>query len=224
MPYEIKHKSRNECLIKYVIGDDPKHKKSTWLPIFIFWIIAVVALELSLIAAFIGAVLVVTALNKIDPKRFEFQIELNQAKNLVTIRKTKQFNPKLTNYPLNYFMGFELSERMTPNKSNHGAYVELYFKFENAMKSNLKTTQKTLLHRAKEKRDGYGRLYWKTPIQRSHYIIPLDNALEITEVIDRWLGDNIPKQSETASIEAPTPDSEPEVLRDFRDMDSGDKT
>ena len=204
MPYEIQYKSRNECLIKYVKGDDPKSKKGFGWPIFIFGLIAVVVLEMNIIVTLIMCFILITWLNKLEPPLIDFEIKLNRPKDLITIQNTEQARPKSMTYPLSGFMGFELSETDTPKKSNHGAYAELYFKFNGAVKSHANTTQNTMMKRDKAKVKN-GKTYWKTPIRSTRYPVPLDNAVDIFESMKDWLneGKNLSDNIEIQSVKDP---------------------
>jgi len=218
MPYEIKHTSRNECLIQYTLDDEADRKKGVGLPVLTFGVIAIV-MGMDISAAIIIVVLVLFLIGRLHPPRTDFEIEINRRKKRITVRNTKQLKPKSMVYPLDNFFGFEISEAQSPQKSKHGSYGDLFFKFNNAVKANEKASRNTLLHRA-TKQVNDGRVFWKTPIRAQSYPVPLDNAVDIVEVVDAWLDTNhdVENQIEAASVDTPNPDPEPEVMRDFRDM------
>ena len=221
MPYEIKHKSRNECLIRYVKGDDPDTKVKLNLPIIGFALVAVF-MGLDFYFAILAVFLLIYAVDKAQPPRLNFEIELNRPNNRIIIRNSKQAQPKNMIYPLNHLMGFGLSEASAPKGSKHGAYTELHFEFDEMAKTQIKTHDVTLLSRAIKKETRDGRVFWQTPIRSKSYAVPLENGVDILESANDWLGafENIAEDVQTPDTEVRSETAE--IMRDFRDMDSGD--
>ena len=226
MPYEIKHQSRNECRIRYVKGDDPDIKiKLSW-PIIGFGFVAVF-MGLEFFYAILIVFIIIRGIEKLQPPRPNFEIELNRPNNRITVRDIGQTKPKKLIYPLNHLIGFGLSEISAPKQSKHGAYTELYFNFDGAAKLQLKTYQVSLLSRAEKQETQDGRIFLKTPIRSKSYPVPHENGIDILEAVEAWLGktENI---AENISEDVLTPDLTPpvetaDVIRDFRDIDSGEE-
>ena len=174
---------------------------------------------LDLIAALFAGAVFLYWVSSLKSSRKDFEIELNRPKNKIIVRNSKQLNPKSLIYPLDNFIGFGVSKAQSPLDSKHGAYGGLYFKFNHDVKSHEKASKNTLLHLAQKQVDE-GQSFWKTPIQKLRYPVPLDNAVDIVDAVDTWLASEgtLINQVESTSIDAPIPDYEPEVLRDFRDV------
>lgn len=214
MPYEIKHKSRNECLIKYVKGDDPKTKTGLGWPIFGCAVVAV-SMGMDIILAIFLAIFIPFLFSKLNPPPRDFEIKLNRPKNRISIHNSEQLTPKVMSYALDDFVGLGLAETSTPKRSKHGAYAELFLKFEPSLTLNSATTKDTLFNRAKKTQED-GESFWKTPIQPISYPVPLDNAVDILESVEEWLGD---AQGEEA-LEPEEDAQELEPMRDFRDFEA----
>lgn len=216
MPYEIKHKSRNECLIKYVKGDDPIPRAGLGWPLFGGGIVAVL-MGMDIILVIFLLIFIPFLFAKINPPPRDFEIKLNRSENRITIHNTEQLTPKVMTYALDNFMGLGLAEKSAPKRSKHGAYAELFLKFESSLTLNSATTKDTLFNRAKKTQED-GESFWKTPIQPISYPVPLDNAVDILESVEEWLGDA--QGGETLESEEDVHAQEHELMRDFRDFET----
>ena len=195
MPYEIRHKSYNVCLIKYI--KVKKFGRRFWIDLTIFSIgIISILIGFPVILVLIIALLAVIKTHKAEPHRLPaFEIELNRVENQVYVRSIDLRHKKPIIYSLSSFKGLESHEIQYRHKYNILSKAELFFKIEpiKGMVRNI-------------------------PIQKSNYFVSPENAQYIVKTTNEWLSlaDKEPTLKE--SPEAINSPEEPEVLRDFRDI------
>ena len=125
---------------------------------------------------------------------FNFEIELNRPKNLISIKNSEQSNPKVTTYPLDHFNGFGFREL-------EQSEADLFLKMEPSIG-----------------------LFQKIPIWKFEHPVPLANAIKIIHDVDEWLKltaetDRIEESQDAEVLPPEEPEPEPEIFRDFRDME-----
>jgi len=132
-------------------------------------------------------------LKAVQPPYFNFEIELNRRTNLISIKNSDQVQPKVTTYPLAHFNGFGFREL-------EQSEADLFLKIEPSIG-----------------------LFQKIPIWKFEHPVPLANAIKIIDATDEWLrlADDLPAIEEVQDAEElpQEPVQEPEIIRDFRDMD-----
>jgi len=203
MPYEIKHKSHNACLIKYTKSKRSHRKKRYDLTLVVLGVFAV-TIGVDLVFVVLSLLAVGIILQAVQPPYFNFEIELNHRKNQVLIKNTDQAQPKVTTHSLAHFTGFGLRELTPPQKSNHKSQAELYLKME----------------------PNRG-LFKKVPIWKFEYPVSLANAIKIIDATDEWLrltddrlaDDKSRIENKYLLDELVPEEKEEEIFRDFRDMD-----
>lgn len=192
MPYKIKHKSHNECLIEYV-GDGKAHKgiKAAQLSVFIFAVMMYL-IGMPIGYVFVGAVIILSFIHEDEERsRPNFEIELSRTKNLISIRNSEQIDPKVTSHNLSEFKGFKFVKSKRRQKYKAQTQAEIFLRFKTS-----------------------GVTFENIPIRNRAYPVPIKNAKDITASVDEWL--SLSKRKVTPILEEPV--VEPEILRDFRDM------
>ena len=194
MPYDIKLKSHNSCLIKYTKGHETRGSTGINLSVIVFAVIAFM-FGVELVPIIIGYIIFSIFLKKSNPAPSNFEIELNRRTNEISVRKSDQANPNVTVYPLNQLKGFGFNDTSRRAKSKKAALVNLFFKLE---------PSKGII------RD--------VPIQKHDHPVPISNAVDIIEEIEDWLGrtEDIPVIEEVQPLDEP---AQEDIIRDFRDMD-----
>lgn len=209
MAYEVVHKSQNECLIKYVVEDEPDGK--FWLE-FLLVGVAVLALlgGTDLLIVIIGFVIISAAIIKNKPRRTAFEVELNRKQKLVSIRSNQTGVATLRTYPLENFKGFKSVESLrAKRKKKNGPFVELYLKFDDDIDGRFIEAKNSLLKLGVLKTKHDGDVFWQVPLQKIRHPTPVDNANKVIASVDDWLG---PKVIEDSANEPPA------IIRDLRDM------
>ena len=192
MPYKIQHKSHNSCLIKYTKGKGTRRKKRSDLSLVVLGIIAIM-IGVDMGVVIIACILIWFFFSLTVAPYFNFEIELNRPRNQISIKNSEQAQPKVTTYPLDHFNGFGLREL-------ERAQADLFLKIEPSIG-----------------------LFQKIPIWKFEHPVPLANATKIIDEVDSWLR----LTRRTSAIEdiqeveelPQEPAQEPEIIRDFRDMD-----
>jgi len=217
MPYQIKYKSQNSCLIKLAKNKAPRGKKRASLSLIVMGIIAVMigvpVLVIMIAFLFIGVVL-----NKRLPAPTDFEIEFNRPKNRMTVRNTGQVKPKEMLYPLDCLKGFGFHQ-IKAEARRGPALAALFFEFDDRIYLQNGETDSPLLRDAEKITEVDREVFWQVPIQKGGYIIPVADAVDIMRTMNHWLAQSA---LDIAEAEHPLPDEptpEPEVFRDFRDME-----
>jgi len=218
MPYKIKHKSYNECLIEYVEDGPVREKSGVSLTMIVFGIIAVlVGIDFMVV---LGVIIIMAFWrNLTNPPRRSFSIELNRYKNHITVKNTGQANAKSTVLPLEHLLGFGLQDTQRPKKSKKQPYAGLFFKFDEGVLDSPLAKKSEVLEVEKRVSDGNGGYFWPIPVRDITHPAPVKNSEKIIAATDDWLeqaGDN---SSAEVWVETDTPEPEPEIIRDFRDME-----
>jgi len=120
---------------------------------------------------------------------FNFEIELNRPKNQISIKNSEQAQPKVTTYPLDHFNGFGFREL-------ERAQADLFLKMEPSIG-----------------------LFQKIPLWKFEHPVPLANATKIIDEVDSWLRLTKRTSAIEDSQDVEELPQEPEIIRDFRDMD-----
>jgi len=194
MPYEIKHKSHNACLIKYTHDKASRGFNSTDLTVVTA---AVIALMMGIPIIIVGVITVLLfsfGRNKSKSFKPNFEIELSRPKNRISIRNSEQLQPRTVTHTLSYFKGIVVNKsRNLKTSTGRVTRVNLFLKFEQS-----------------------SGLIRNIPIRNRAYPVSIQNAEDIIAAVEDWLAlEDIPNIDETM----PEPEPEPEILRDFRDMD-----
>ena len=125
---------------------------------------------------------------------FNFEIELNRPKNLISIKNSDQVQPKVTTYPLAHFNGFGFREL-------EQSEADLFLKIEPSIG-----------------------LFQKIPIWKFEHPVSRANAEKIIDEVDNWLRLTtetrvIEESQNTDPLHQEEPEEETEIFRDFRDME-----
>jgi hypothetical protein len=226
MPYKIKHKSYNECLIKYVEDKPAREKSGVSLTMIVGGIIAIL---IGIDFIFVIGVIVIMAFwrNLTNPPRRSFSIELNRYKNHITVKNTAQANARSTVLPLDHLLGFGSHETQRPKKSKKQPYARLFFKFDEGILDSPLAKKSEVLEVAKRVSDGRGGYFWPIPVRDIAHPAPVKNVQDIISATDDWLrqadgrssGEPDIKIDEPETEFAPEPEPEPEIIRDFRELE-----
>lgn len=216
MPYTVKHKSHNECLIEYVEDSGARKKHGLNLTMIVFGIIAVI-FGIDIVVVFCLIVIMIFWKNLTRPPLRGFEIELNRPRNRITIKNTHQAQPKSTVYPLDNFQGFGLYETRSGKTSK--PLSQLFLKFDEGVLDSPLAKKSGLIGKAKRTAEADGGFFWRVPIRDSRALTPNANAEKIMTATDEWLGRHAEDESWNRISEQDAQPEEPEILRDFRDME-----
>ncbi len=218
MPYKIKHQSDSECLIEYVEDGQYRRRPSVNLTMIVG---GAIALIFGIDFAIVLSVIVIMAFwrNLTNPPLRSFSIELNRHKNHIIVKNTSQANLKSTVLPLEHFLGIGFHETQRPKKSKKQPYVTLLFKFDEGVLDSPLAKKSEVFEMAKRVSDGNGGYHWPVPVRDIAHPAPIENARQIIAATDAWLM----QSEETFYVEGKhvleDPIPEPEIIRDFRDME-----
>lgn len=227
MPYKIKYKSHNSCLIKFKKNKGPRRKKRINLSLIVLGIIAVI-IGIHFLFVMIGFFAIGLFFNKPAAPRSDFEIEFNRRKNQIVVRKSDKIKPKSMIYPLSSLKGFGFHQLSVQSKSRraspkHAALATLFFEFDSDIFLDNGETESPLIRNAPQVTEVDGEHFWQVPLQKDGYIIPVSDAVEIIKSMDDWfMQHDTNLEVEDIPIletQTPEPESEPEILRDFRDME-----
>jgi len=163
--------------------------------------------------------LLFSSVNLTNPPRRSFSIELNRYKNHITVKNTGQANAKSTVLPLEHLLGFGLQETERPKKSKKQPYAGLFFKFDEGVLDSPLAKKSEVLEVAKRVSDGNGGYFWPIPVRDITHPAPVKNAEKIIAATDDWLTQVDSHSTIDANVEMDEPAPEPEIIRDFRDME-----
>lgn len=121
----------------------------------------------------------------------EFVIEINRTQGMIVVRSNQPTRIKPTTYSFGTFKGFGFHKTQFTYKSKALFEAELFFKMEPAagMRRNI-------------------------PVRNPRYIVAPENAQDIVDEVDRWLG-----LIKTEKLDEPMREEQEEIFRDFRDME-----
>ena len=192
MPYEIKHKSRDVCLIQYV---KPKRFGRNLRIDLLVVVLGLISLFVGIPVVLILSILVLYAFysHEVKPHPLpEFEIELNKAENQIFIRNSEPPQKRPITYPLSNFRGFGIQETPYKDRSKNLFQAELYFKMEpiRGMPRDI-------------------------PLRNQTYLVSPKNAEHIVKEINEWL-----KPDKIQQLKDPAPEAE--IIRDFRGMDKSE--
>lgn len=218
MPYKIKHKSYNECLIQYVEDNPAGERSGVSLTMIVFGIVAVlIGIDFLLVLGII--IIMAFWRNFTNPPRRSFSIKLNRHKNHITIKNTSQANPKSTVLPLEHFIGFGFHETQRPKKSKKQPYADLFLNFDEGVLNSPLAKKSEVLELAKRISDGKGGYVWPIPVRDISHPAPVKNAQKIIAATEDWLMQVDSHSAIEASDEMDEPAPEPEIIRDFRELE-----
>ena len=218
MPYKIKHKSYNECLIKYVEDGPVREKSGVSLTMIVIGIMAIL-IGVDFIVVICIIIIMAFWRNLTNPPRRSFTIELNRHRNHITVQNMGQANAKSTVLPLEHLLGFGFHETQRPKKSKKRPYARLFFKFDEAVLDSPLAKKSEVLELAKRVSDGKGGYIWPIPVRDIAHPAPVKNAEKIIEATDNWLMQVDGHTPLEESIEMDEPAPEPEIIRDFRELE-----
>ena len=218
MPYIVKHKSYNECLIEYVEDGQLRRRPRVSLTMIVFGIMALlIGIDFALV---IGVIIIMAFWrNLTNPPRREFSIELNRQKNHIIVKNTGQVNPRSTVLPLDHLLGFGLRETQPPKNAKNQPYATLFFKFDGEVLKSPLAKKSEVLELAKKVPDGYGGHFWPIPVRSIAHPAPVANAKKIIVATDDWLMQADQPPSVESDFAIDIPEEEPEIIRDFRELE-----
>lgn len=217
MPYKIKHKSYNECLIKYVEDGPVREKSGVSLTMIVIGIMAIL-IGVDFIVVICIIIIMAFWRNLTNPPRRSFTIELNRHRNHITVQNMGQANAKSTVLPLEHLLGFGFHETQRPKKSKKQSYARLFFKFDEGVLDSPLAKKSEVLEVAKRISDGKGGYIWPIPVRDIAHPAPVKNVHSIIAATDAWLMQEDGQPAIEASEKIDEPLQEPEIIRDFREL------
>lgn len=212
MTYEIKHKSKAECQIAYVVDDTPQSKKPLYILLAVFAVIAIqLGIDLRIVALAYTVVMIIKI--KSGPRQTVFEIELNRVKGLVSIRPPSRGGDDEITYPLNSFRGLGLYKFPRSKKTKTRPIAELFLIFDDTVSGDFLTSENSLLDEANHVTDEDEVVFWHVPIQKKPRLTTLWKARKIIGTVDNWLA--MPSHDQRIKISP----KKTEIIRDFRDIE-----